>query len=60
MDGDQIRRIRSFNRTVTETVGALDDSYLRRGRPLSQARLIFEIGAGGARCAQDSASIPAF
>ncbi len=47
MDGDQIRRIRSFNRTVTETVGALDDSYLRRGRPLSQARLIFEIGAGG-------------
>ncbi len=47
MDGDQIRRIRSFNRTVTETVGALDDSYLRQGRPLSQARLIFEIGAGG-------------
>lgn len=47
MDGEQIRRIRSFNRTVTETVGALDDSYLRRGRPLSQARLIFEIGAGG-------------
>ncbi len=48
MDGDQIRLIRSFNRTVTETVGALDESYLTRGRSLSQARLIFEIGAGGA------------
>ena len=48
MDGDHIGRVRSFNRTVTGTVGALDESYLARGRPLSEARLVFEIGASGA------------
>jgi DNA-binding MarR family transcriptional regulator/GNAT superfamily N-acetyltransferase len=42
---DQVRR---FNRTVTQRVGALDDAFLARGRPLGQARLLWEIGAGGA------------
>jgi DNA-binding MarR family transcriptional regulator/GNAT superfamily N-acetyltransferase len=48
MDASQIRQVRRFNRLVTQRVGALEESYLRRGRPLSEARLIFEAGAGGA------------
>jgi DNA-binding MarR family transcriptional regulator/GNAT superfamily N-acetyltransferase len=48
MNREQVRRIRSFNRLVTRNVGALDDSYLRRGRPLGEARLIFEVGSDGA------------
>jgi DNA-binding MarR family transcriptional regulator len=43
-----ILQVRRFNRLVTRRVGALDDSYLSRGRPLGEARLIFEIGLGGA------------
>jgi DNA-binding MarR family transcriptional regulator/GNAT superfamily N-acetyltransferase len=41
---DQVRR---FNRTVTERVGALNDRFLGRGRPLGEARLLWEIGDGG-------------
>jgi len=48
MDADQVRTVRRFNRTVTRRVGALDDSFLGRGRPLSEARLLFEIGSAGA------------
>lgn len=45
---DAISTIRRFNRTVTRRIGALEESYLSRGRPLGQARLIFEIGPEGA------------
>ncbi len=48
MQSDELRQVRSFNRAVTQTVGALDESYLRCGRPLGEARLLFEIGADGA------------
>jgi len=48
MDSRQIERVRRFNRTVTQTVGALDQSYLKRGRPLGEARILFELGADGA------------
>ncbi len=48
MNGDQMWRVRSFNRAVTLSVGALQASYLARGRPLGEARLIFEVGAEGA------------
>lgn len=48
MDSSQITQIRSFSRAVTRRVGALDESYLRRGRPLGEARLLFEIGPEGA------------
>ena len=41
---DQVRR---FNRTVTQRIGALDDAFLARGRPLGQARLLWEIGPDG-------------
>jgi hypothetical protein len=47
MHTDAIERVRSFNRMVTLRTGALNDSYLGRGRPLGQARLLFEIGPGG-------------
>ena len=43
-----IQQIRRFNRLVTRRVGALDQSYLSRGRPLGEARLLFEIGLAGA------------
>ena len=39
--------VRRFNRTVTQRVGALDDAYLARERPLGQARLLWEIGPDG-------------
>ncbi len=48
MDESQLTQVRRFNRLVTRRVGALETSYLRRGRPLAEARLIFEIGADGA------------
>jgi DNA-binding MarR family transcriptional regulator len=47
MDGHQIEQVRRFNRVVTQHVGALEESYLRRGRPLGQARLLHEIGSDG-------------
>lgn len=46
MDG-AVARVRSFNRLVTERVGALDDHYLARGRPLGEARVLWEIGDDG-------------
>jgi DNA-binding MarR family transcriptional regulator/N-acetylglutamate synthase-like GNAT family acetyltransferase len=48
MDADQVRRVRSFNRTVTQRVGALKDHFLDRGRALGEARLLYEIGRDGA------------
>lgn len=47
MDRPFIEQVRSFNRVVTLSVGALNESYLGRGRPLGQARLLFEIGPDG-------------
>jgi DNA-binding MarR family transcriptional regulator/GNAT superfamily N-acetyltransferase len=46
MDAAAITRVRSFNRVVTERIGALDERYLGR-RPLGQARLLWEIGPRG-------------
>lgn len=45
---DHIDRVRRFNRLVTQRVGALDDHFLGRDRPLGASRLLFEIGGGGA------------
>src|SRR5690349_17951091 len=39
-----IQRVRSFNRTVTERAGALNDHFLGRDRPVGEARLLWEIG----------------
>ncbi len=43
-----VRSVRSFNRLVTERVGALEDRYLATDRPLGEARLLWEIGRGRA------------
>jgi DNA-binding MarR family transcriptional regulator/GNAT superfamily N-acetyltransferase len=48
MDEAQIATVRSFNRITTERVGALGDDFLGRKRPLGEARLLWEIGRGGA------------
>jgi DNA-binding MarR family transcriptional regulator/GNAT superfamily N-acetyltransferase len=46
-DEDLTARVRSFNRTVTQRVGALSDHYLARARPLGASRVLWEIGPGG-------------
>jgi DNA-binding MarR family transcriptional regulator/GNAT superfamily N-acetyltransferase len=40
-------RVRSFNRTVTQRIGVLQDEYLSLGRPLGTCRVLWEIGDGG-------------
>ncbi len=46
MQPDPVSRIRRFNRAVTSQVGALDTSFLGRGRPLGSARVLNAIGQG--------------
>jgi DNA-binding MarR family transcriptional regulator/predicted GNAT family N-acyltransferase len=48
MDSAAVSQVRRFNRTVTQRVGALDDHYLARDRPLGEARVLWEIGTDGA------------
>jgi DNA-binding MarR family transcriptional regulator len=42
-----VNQVRSFNRTVTQRVGALNNRFLARGRPLGEARVLWEIGVEG-------------
>jgi DNA-binding MarR family transcriptional regulator len=44
---DDVAQVRRFNRTVSQRIGALDDHFLSRDRPLGEARLLWEVGAGG-------------
>src|SRR5437868_12436885 len=44
MDSALVQQVRSFNRVVTQTIGALHEDYLGRDRPLGESRLLFEIG----------------
>lgn len=44
---DAVAQVRSFNRLVTERVGALNDHYLARDRSLGECRLLWEIGTNG-------------
>lgn len=46
MPYDPVFRVRRFNRAVTAEVGALDTSFLGRGRPLGAARVLNLIGQG--------------
>jgi DNA-binding MarR family transcriptional regulator/GNAT superfamily N-acetyltransferase len=41
-----IEQVRSFNRTVTQRIGVLQDEYLARGRPLGASRVLWEVGKG--------------
>jgi DNA-binding MarR family transcriptional regulator len=47
MDAAMVSQVRSFNRTVTQRIGALHEDFLARNRPLGQSRLLWEIGLGG-------------
>lgn len=47
MYDDQIRQVRRFNRIVAVQIGALETNYLQRDRPLSEARVLHEIGLEG-------------
>lgn len=46
MNLDAVSRFRRFSRAVTSEVGALDTSFLGRGRPLGAARVLNAIGHG--------------
>jgi DNA-binding MarR family transcriptional regulator/GNAT superfamily N-acetyltransferase len=48
MNDSAIQQVRRFNRTVAEGIGALEDHFLGRSRPLGEARLLWEIGDEGA------------
>src|SRR6185312_10413322 len=45
---DPVAVVRRFNRSYTQRIGALEDSFLGLGMPLGPARLLFEIGAAPA------------
>jgi DNA-binding MarR family transcriptional regulator/predicted N-acetyltransferase YhbS len=47
MDAAMVAQVRRFNRTVTQRVGALQERFLGRGRPLGAARVLWEIGPSG-------------
>jgi DNA-binding MarR family transcriptional regulator/GNAT superfamily N-acetyltransferase len=47
VDDAGIRQVRAFNRSVTQRIGALNDEYLARGRPLGASRVLWEIGGEG-------------
>jgi DNA-binding MarR family transcriptional regulator/GNAT superfamily N-acetyltransferase len=40
--------LRRFNRTYTQRIGVLDESFLGLGLPLGASRLLFEVGTAGA------------
>ena len=48
MEMPLVEQVRSFNRTMTERVGVLNDHFLGRNHPPGEARLLWEIGAEGA------------
>lgn len=59
-----VTQVRRFNRVITQRVGALDEHYLARSRPLGASRVLWEIGADGsevrglrARLAMDSGQL---
>ncbi len=44
---DPVAQVRSFNRMVTQQIGALESRFLGRHRSLGASRLLFEIGFEG-------------
>jgi DNA-binding MarR family transcriptional regulator len=45
---DPVAIVRRFNRSYTQRIGVLEDSFLGMGMPVGPARLLFEIGAAPA------------
>src|SRR5437879_3966426 len=52
MDGPAVSAVRAFNRTVAERIGALNEGFLGRGRPMVESRTLWEIGLEGAEVRQ--------
>ena len=48
MDAPGVATVRRFSRVVTQRLGALNDEYLARPRPLGASRVLYEIGEAGA------------
>jgi DNA-binding MarR family transcriptional regulator/GNAT superfamily N-acetyltransferase len=48
MDAPGVATVRRFSRVVTHRLGALNDEYLARPRPLGASRVLYEIGEAGA------------
>lgn len=46
MERELIDQVRSFNRVVTQRIGALNDEYLSRSRPLGASRVLWDLGEG--------------
>jgi DNA-binding MarR family transcriptional regulator len=46
MEIDLVQTVRSFNRTVIQRIGALNDEYLSRDRPLGASRVLWDINEG--------------
>lgn len=47
MSDSPLQQVRSFNRTVTESLGVLEERFLGRDRPIGAARVLWEIGDDG-------------
>ena len=47
MVDDPVTTLRRFNRSWSQRVGVLDESFLGSGRPLGPSRLLFELRGGG-------------
>jgi DNA-binding MarR family transcriptional regulator/GNAT superfamily N-acetyltransferase len=47
MSETPVETVRGFNRVVTQRIGALEEEYLARGRPLGASRVLWEIGPDG-------------
>ena len=47
MPTNELQQVRRFNRTVAQRIGALDERFLSRDRPLAVSRLLWEIGTEG-------------
>ena len=45
---DGVETVRSFNRSVGRRLGAMDERFLGRARPMGEARVLWEIGPEGA------------
>lgn len=52
-----LARIRRFNRAVTRETGAMEESFLGRGRPLGAARVLWAIGEAGRDVAEIRAEL---
>jgi DNA-binding MarR family transcriptional regulator/GNAT superfamily N-acetyltransferase len=44
----EVEQVRRFNRLVAQRVGALNERFLSRDRPMAEARLLWEVGRDGA------------